>query len=271
MVGDFGSYDDELGRFRGSADWLTDRLRYPVRPDEASSIITDLEALVTRDLFLDPIDRLRFEFPDDRLRAYLASDAIHPNSVKLFQSVSRTVSFSRAYLGGIPTLAFEGSDPQIHTIINVFDRAALERIGFSARAPKFDVPDPTDARALARWLDQVLPNHPWARVSKEADVVPDLGAGFSMFIARRALASATSLSTTINYTVNTQGGGHTLDAFPELQYAPRRFGSTVSTPVVGNLGGGWWKFETVIGGVLVRDRGRHEVSATSTSTIISDF
>lgn len=273
MVGDFGSYEDELGRFRGSADWLADRLLYPVRPDEAISIVTDLEARITQELFLDPINRLRFELPNETLRAHLANEAFRPNSVALLRSLSRTVAFSRTYLSGIPTLAFEGSGPPVHTIINVFDRPALEKIAFSARVSTFGVPDPADvdARELAIWLERALPDHPWARISKEADVVQDLGAGFSMFMARRALASATGHAATISYTVNTTGSGLTLDAFPELQYVPRRFGSTVSTPVVANLANGWWKFEAVVGGVLVRDRGRHEVSSTSMSTITSDL
>ncbi len=271
MVGDFGSYEDELGRFRGSADWLADRLQYPLRSDEASSIVTDLEDRIIQELYLDPIDRLRFDLPSEIFRARLANETFRPNSAALLQSLSRTVAFSRTYLAGIPTLAFEGSDPSVHTIINVFDRAALEKIAFSARVPTFGVPDPADAPALATWLERVLPDHPWARISREADVVQDLGAGFSMLMARRALASATGQAATVSYTVNTTGSGLVLDAFPELQYAPRRFGSTVSTPVVANLANGWWKFETVTVGVLVRDRGRHEVSQTSTSTITSDF
>lgn len=271
MVGDFGSYEDELGRFRGSADWLADRLQYPVLPDEASSIVTDLEARIIQELYIDPIERLRFDLPNEIFRARLANETFRPDSAALLQSLSRTVDFSRTYLAGIPTLALEGSDPPVHTIIDVFDRAALEKIAFSARVPTLGIPDPTDALALATWLERVLPGHPWARISKEASVVQDVGAGFSVLMARRALASATGQATTISYTVNTQGSGLILDAFPELQYAPRRFGSKASTPVVANLTATWWKFETVIGGVLVRDRGRHEVSATSTSTITSDF
>jgi hypothetical protein len=102
-------------------------------------------------------------------------------------------------------------------------------------------------------------------------VVQGLGMGLSMFVARSVHATATGQQTTLSYTVNTQNSGLVLDAFPELQYAPRRFGSTVSTPVNGNLSNGWWKFETMINGALVRDRGRHLASSTSTSTITSDF
>ena len=34
---------------------------------------------------------------------------------------------------------------------------------------------------------------------------------------------------------------------------------------------GWWKFETMVSGALVRDRGRHLASASSTSTTTGDF
>jgi len=124
---------------------------------------------------------------------------------------------------------------------------------------------------LADWLKIALAGHPWARLSEYEPTVRGLGMNFNLHLARNVHAMAAGAPPTINYSVNTINSGLVLDVFAELTYAPRRFGSKVSTPVDGNLSTGWWKFETVTGGSLVRDRGRHLANTSTTSTITSDF
>jgi hypothetical protein len=58
---------------------------------------------------------------------------------------------------------------------------------------------------------------------------------------------------------------------PGAYLRPRRFGANKSPRVTSNLSPGWWKFETMVSGALVRDRGRHLASASSTSTTTGDF
>jgi hypothetical protein len=203
-----------------------------------------------------------------------------PEAVGLFGSVVRTVNFAReTNLGGVPTLIPFTSDDQpdgdteVTTIIDVFDEIALERIHRDAVTKVGPWPhEATDGSArLADWLKMALAGHPWARLSEYEPTVRDLGINFNLHLAGNVLARAAGASTTINYSVNTINSGLVLDVFPELTYVPRRFGSKVSTPVDGNLTTGWWKFETVTGGSLVRDRGRHRADTSTTSTITSDF
>jgi len=272
MAGEFDPFDAEL-RLRNMAEMLTYRLERPVLPDETDPIVTGLMAEITDQLGLR-LDSGRF-----RPGPLEIDGGLTQNLPGLFQSVSRTLSFARKnHIGGVPTLVPEDFNDQdreapVYTIIDVFDRDAIARIARDAQRRWLGPPpDPAvDDRQFAEWLEFVCHEHPWARISDDAAVARDFGTNFSTLFARNLYAAANGQPTTVNYSVNTQTTGLVLDAFPELQYAPRRFGSKVSTPVHGQLRTGWWKFETMIGGALVRDKGRHLASSTSTSTTTRDF
>ena len=161
------------------------------------------------------------------------------------------------------------------TVIDVFDREAIARVARDAR-PFHPPPGPEAAgdQALAEFLGLFSPDihgracrkRPrWSGVLEWTSAYwwRETCTPFGRCFGRKP--------GTISFTVNTTTGGLTLDSFPELTYAPRRFGANKSPHVTGNLSPGWWKFETMVSGALVRDRGRHLASATSTSTTTGDF
>jgi hypothetical protein len=272
MAGEFDSF--AVPRLRKTAGRLADTLRNSILPGDVPAIFDVVASEIIKQLRLGPLRRPIFPGPRP-----FAEGGIDVNPVELFESIVRTLTFARGNLDGVPTLApgkAEGQDDEapVYPVINIFDREAMQRVVRAARyETSFDplqVPTMSD-QDRAHLLRDVLPNHPWARVTKEDDVLQGLGMGLTLSLARNVHAAATSQPTTVNYTVNTQTSGLVLDAFPELQYSPRRFGATRSTPVSGNLSTGWWKFETIVNGQTKQDSGRHEASSTNTSTITSSF
>jgi hypothetical protein len=246
----------------------------------AGPIVDELARMIAGELRLDAGHR---SIAHGRFPGVAEPYGLRENSVVQYDRISRTLAFARrTRLGGVPTLAIDESrqrspETLAVTVIDVFDREAVARVALGARRRVPPPPDPARAgdQALAEFLKVVLPDHPWACLSEETAVVRGLGVDFSLLVARDMHTLATSASgaspATISFTVNTTTSGLVLDSFPELTYAPRRFGAKASTPVTGALARGWWKFETMVSGALVRDRGRHLASVSSTSTTTGDF
>jgi hypothetical protein len=274
MAEEFDSYD-AAQRLRQTAGRLTDRLRYPILPGDVPAIFDLVVSEIVEQLRLGSLGRLTFDGP----RSFAEGGTIAVNPAELFQSIVRTLTFARRNLDGVPTLApdkpgRQGDEAPVYTVIDVFDREAMLRVVLGARhGTAFDPREVSTMsdRDRAHLLRDVLTGHPWARMSRENDILQGLGMGLTLSLARSAHAAATNQPTIVNYTVNTQNSGLVLDAFPELQYTPRRFGATPSTPVSSNLTTGWWKFETILAGKPVKDSGRHQASSTNTSTITSSF
>jgi hypothetical protein len=274
MVDDFDAIGAER-RLRPLGRMVGERLAFPIHSEDVPPLVAGLARDIAANLDLPP-DFSRVEIgPHDFLNPLLEHE---PEG--LLRSIARTLSFAReTNLGGVPALRpliahdQPRDDTEVYTVIDVFDEIALERIRHDAVAKIGPPPHyATDGGArLADWLKIALAGHPWAYLSEYQPTVRGLGMDFNLHLARNIHALATGTSTTINYSVNTKNSGLVLDVFHELTYAPRRFGSKVSTPVDGNLSTGWYKFETIMGGSLVRDRGRHFADASTTSTITSDF
>ena len=275
MADEFDENEAEQ-RLRSIARATAERFANPAPPH---AIVDELEDMIAGELRVGVGQR---SFAPGRFPPFGEPYALPESALVQYDRLSRTLAFARrTRLGGVPTLAIDESRQRDRetlavTVIDVFDREAIARVARDAR-PFHPPPGPEAAgdQALAEFLRTVLPGHPWARLSEETAVVRGLGMDFSLLVARNMHAVAAGVSgaspATISFTVNTTTGGLTLDSFPELTYAPRQFGANKSPQVTGNLSPGWWKFETMVSGALVRDRGRHLASASSTSTTTGDF
>jgi len=257
--------DEAARRLRRLGERIGQALVEPRASERALSIVEEISDEITELLNLN---QARLKMHGDT-----GLSAENTDLVAIFEQIARTLSFARQNGLGVPTLvdadAHGDLDPAHITIIDIFDSVAIGRVARASPGLQRSLQAFGSSR-LADFLRIALFAHPWARWVEEKKVVRTLGLEFGV-LAARSKHSAMIGTAHINFTVNTQIGNLVLDAFPEMTYAPRRFGSCPSTPVSGSLNCGWWKFETIDGGKLKRDRGRHLVSSASTSTVTRDF
>ena len=91
----------------------------------------------------------------------------------------------------------------------------------------------------------------------------------SMQALRRAINGGYFSS--VSFTVNANNRGYQVEYYPQYNYSPVVFGSTVTTPVVGTLQVGHYRFQGWKDGVVTPDRGLYFAGPASTSAQLRDF
>jgi len=109
-------------------------------------------------------------------------------------------------------------------------------------------------------------------VRKPQDALVGFMTLFTDSVTVAALAAASSGGTTyVNYRVTSQNSGYQLEYYPQYNFSPVVFGSTLTYPVTANIKSGHYYFQGWSGGILHTESRVHFAGKNNTSTVIQAF